>query len=199
MGLRRRRSNPHRGFMIFHRTPLESAFLIDLEKRGDERGFFSRLFCAQEFGQHNLESQFVQANNSYSREQGTLRGLHYQLPPHEEVKLVRCIRGSFYDVILDLRPHSKTFGKSFGAVLSADNRLMMYVPKGFAHGFLTLEPESEVLYFVSTYYSKESERGIRWDDPRFAISWPGEPVVISERDQNHPDYATQQEFSNIAP
>lgn len=174
--------------MIFHQTPLKDAYVIDLEKKGDERGFFARLFCAEEFSKHGLEPQFIQANNSFSVEKGTLRGLHYQLSPDAETKLVRCIRGSFYDVILDLRPDSPTFGQSFGAVLSSENRQMMYVPKGFAHGFLTLEPNSEVLYLVSAVYSKNNERGIRWNDPRFEIEWPDSPKVISERDANHPDF-----------
>lgn len=169
--------------MLFNRTPLEDAYLIDLEKREDERGFFARLFCTKEFSKQGLESSFVQANISHSKDKGTLRGLHYQLPPMAETKLVRCIRGSFYDVILDVRPQSDTFGKSFGAILSAENRRMMYVPRGCAHGFLTLEPDSEVLYLVSTPYNKELERGIRWDDPFFNISWPGMPAVISESDR----------------
>jgi len=175
--------------MRFVSTPLQGAFLIDLEKREDERGFFARLFCEKEFAQHGLDSNFVQANNSFSKDKGTLRGLHYQLPPMQETKLVRCIKGSFYDVILDMRPDSKTFGKSFGAELSEDNRRMMYVPKGFAHGFLTLTENSEVVYLVSQYYSKELERGIRWNDPAFTIAWPTKPLVISERDQTHPDYS----------
>ena len=169
-------------------TPLKGAFLIDLEKRGDERGFFARLFCSEEFTQHGLEPRFVQANNSLSVEEGTLRGMHYQLAPHEETKLVRCISGSLYDVILDLRKDSPTFGQSFGAVLSAENRRMMYVPRGFAHGFLSLEQDTEIFSFVSEVYSKQYERGIRWDDPYFSIEWPNPPRVISERDQNHPDF-----------
>ncbi len=168
--------------------PLAGAYLIDLEKREDARGFFSRLFCTEEFARHGLDTNFIQANNSHSVHAGTLRGLHYQLGPHAETKLVRCVRGSFYDVILDLRKDSPTFGKSFGATLSAENRTMMYVPKGFAHGFLTLEEDSEVLYFVSAVYSKEFERGVRWNDPTFKISWPSAPTNISERDQSHPDF-----------
>lgn len=174
--------------MKFTPTPIEGAFLVDLELRGDTRGFFARLFCIEEFAQHGLETSFIQANNSLSIPSKTLRGLHYQLPPMQEVKLVRCISGSFFDVILDLRPGSKTFGHSFGAVLSAENRRMMYVPRGFAHGFLTLEPHSEVFYMVSQVYSKEKERGVRWNDPAFKIDWPTTPEVISERDQAHPDF-----------
>lgn len=174
--------------MKFIPTPLKNAFLIDLEKRGDERGFFARTFCIEEFKKHGLEPAVVQANCSLSVDKGTLRGLHYQLSPKEETKLVRCLSGALYDVILDLRPDSPTFGHSFGALLTPENRTMMYVPKGFAHGFLTMEPNTEILYLVSEYYSKELERGIRWDDPRFNIEWPETPVVISERDRTHPDF-----------
>lgn len=174
--------------MQFNPTPLKGAFTIDLQKKEDERGFFARLFCTDEFAKHGLDSGFVQANNSLSKDQGTLRGLHYQIPPAAETKLVRCIQGSLFDVILDLRQDSPTFGQSFGTVLSQANKTMMYVPKGFAHGFLTLEPNSEVIYMVSTPYSKEQERGIRWNDPRFNIVWPAVPQVISERDAVHPDF-----------
>jgi dTDP-4-dehydrorhamnose 3,5-epimerase len=174
--------------MLFKETPLHGSYLIELEKRSDERGFFARLFCAQEFAAQGLEHRFLQANNSLSLQKGTLRGLHYQLEPMAETKLVRCLSGALYDVILDLRPQSPTFGRHFGATLSAENRLMMYVPRGFAHGFLSLEDNTEILYFVSQYYSKELERGIRWDDPRFQIAWPEPPLLISERDRSHPDF-----------
>lgn len=174
--------------MKFTPTPLEGAYLIDVDKLGDERGFFARVFCANEFSAKGLTSSFVQVNNSLSTKKGTLRGLHYQLAPMQETKLVRCIRGSCYDVILDLRSGSKTFGHSFGAVLSAENRTMMYVPEGFAHGFYTLEDSTELMYMVSQHYDPKLERGVRWNDPAFSIEWPGLPVVISERDQNHPDY-----------
>jgi dTDP-4-dehydrorhamnose 3,5-epimerase len=174
--------------MKFIKTDLNDAFLIDMNPRQDARGFFGRMFCVKEFEEQGLETCFVQANNSFSKSKGTLRGLHYQVEPMEEVKLVRCIRGSFYDVIVDLRPKSSTFGRSYGAVLSAENRLMMYVPKGFAHGFVTLEDESEVMYLVSQFYSQDLERGIRWNDPYFNITWPIFPEVISERDQNHPAF-----------
>lgn len=177
--------------MRFIETPLAGAFLVEQEPRTDERGFFARTYCSEEYAKKGLDSTFVQANNSLSHEKGTLRGLHYQLSPCAETKVVRCIKGSFYDVILDLRPNSSTFGKSFGAVLSHDNRMMMYVPKGFAHGFLTLEPETEVLYLVSAPYSKTYERGIRWDDPKFKVFWPEIPRVISDRDAQHPDFAPE--------
>jgi dTDP-4-dehydrorhamnose 3,5-epimerase len=174
--------------MRYRETPLKGAYLIDMEKREDDRGFFARLYCSEEFAKLGLEKNFVQVNNSYSVHRGTLRGLHYQLGDSAETKLVRCLKGSFYDVILDLRPNSPTFGQSFGAELSERNRTMMYVPKGFAHGFLTLEDHSEVLYFVSQFYSKEMERGVRWNDPTFAIAWPTTPSIISERDQSHPNF-----------
>jgi dTDP-4-dehydrorhamnose 3,5-epimerase len=172
----------------FHRTPLASACLIEPEKFGDERGFFARAFCAREFERRGLEHNFVQVNNSLSSRRGTLRGMHYQLPPPAEVKLVRCIRGAFYDVILDLRPDSPSFGQSFGAELTAENRLMMYVPRGFAHAILTREDNSEALYLTSNFYSPENERGVRWNDPRFAIGWPIAPVEISAKDVGWPDF-----------
>jgi dTDP-4-dehydrorhamnose 3,5-epimerase len=174
--------------MIFNETPLKGAYLIDLEKRGDDRGFFARTFCVREFAQHGLVEQFVQVNNSSSAQKGTLRGMHYQLAPKAETKIVRCIKGSLYDVILDLRADSPTFGKSFGAELSAENRRMMYVPKGFAHGFYTLTDDSEAFYFVDEFYAPETERGVRWNDPKFAIEWPGEPVVLSDKDRNWRDF-----------
>lgn len=174
--------------MKFISTPLHGAYLIELEKRGDERGFFARAFCRNEFRQQGLPDAFVQVNNSLSAERGTLRGLHYQLPPKAETKLVRCIRGSLWDVILDLRPESPTFGSWFGAELSAENRRMMLVPKGFAHGFVTLSDDTEAFYFVDEFYAPDLERGIRWNDPRFAVDWPVAPAVISDKDRLHPDF-----------
>ena len=174
--------------MIFTETPIPGAFLIDLEKRGDDRGFFARAFCANEFAAHQLVTCYVQVNDSLSAQKGTLRGMHYQLAPRAETKLVRCIRGALYDLILDLRPGSATFGHSFGAALSAENRRMMYVPKGFAHGFITLADDTEAFYLVDEFYSPEHERGVRWNDPRFAIEWPAQPVVISEKDRTYRDF-----------
>lgn len=139
--------------MILTPTPLTGAFLIDLEKRGDDRGFFARFFCGKEFQGAGLESRFVQINNSLTAKKGTLRGMHYQLPPDPEVKVVRCIRGALFDVIVDLRPDSPTFRQWFGAELTAGNRTMMYVPRGFAHGLVTLEDDTEALYLVSAFYS----------------------------------------------
>lgn len=174
--------------MIFNPTPLADAFLIDLEKLGDERGFFARAFCDKEFSAQGLNSSFVQVNNSLSADKGTLRGMHYQLAPKAETKLVRCIRGALWDVILDLRPDSPSFGQHFGAELSAENRRMMYVPKGFAHGFITLQDDTEAFYFVDEPYAPDMERGIRWNDPRFAIDWPAEPAVLSDRDREQRDF-----------
>lgn len=174
--------------MQFNPTPLSGAYTIDLERKGDDRGFFARLFCRDEFSQAGLVSNFVQINNSLTGRKGTLRGLHYQLPPSAEVKVVRCVRGSLYDVIVDLRPDSATFGRWYGETLSAENRRMMYVPQGFAHGFLTLEDDSEALYLVSALYDPKLERGIRYNDPAFAIAWPVEPREISEKDRGWRDF-----------
>lgn len=175
--------------MLFTPTPLDGAYLIDLEKRGDDRGFFARLFCVNEFRQNGLVTDFVQVNNSLSGQIGTLRGMHYQLAPKAETKVVRCIRGAMWDCILDLRPDSPTFGSWFGAELSAENRRMMYVPKGFGHGFVSLTENAEAFYFVDEFYAPQYERGVRWNDPAFKIKWPVTPQVISEKDRNHPDFS----------
>ena len=172
--------------MRFIETPLPGVHLIELDALGDARGFFARLYCERAFKERGLASRFVQANDSFSRYAGTLRGLHYQLPPAAEVKLVRCIRGALHDVVLDLRPDSPTFGRYFGARLDIENRLMMYVPHGCAHALLTLEDDTEALYLVSAFYSPENERGVRWNDPRFDIEWPIEPREISKKDANWP-------------
>lgn len=174
--------------MLFTKLPLEGAYTIDLDKKGDDRGFFARFFCTNEFKSHGLDDQFVQVNNSLSACKGTLRGIHYQLQPKAEAKLVRCIKGALYDVILDLRKDSSTFGQSYGCELTADNRRMMYVPKGFGHGFVTLEDDTEALYLVSEFYNPELERGIRWNDARFNIKWPVVPSVISAKDLEHADF-----------
>jgi dTDP-4-dehydrorhamnose 3,5-epimerase len=174
--------------MIFTATPLDGAYLIDLERKCDDRGFFARAFCEDDFRRHGLATHFSQANNSFSARRATLRGMHYQLPPKAETKLVRCIRGSLYDFIIDLRDGSPTFGQSFGAELSAENRRMMYVPKGFAHGFMTLADETEAFYLVDEVYSAEHERGIRYDDITFNLQWPDAPAVISDKDRSHPPF-----------
>ncbi len=174
--------------MKFTETPLKGAYVIELEKREDERGFFARFFCAKEFEQYALKPNFVQVNNSFSVNKGTLRGMHYQLAPKQETKLLRCIQGSLYDVILDLRAESPTFGQSYGVELSAENRRMIYVPQGFAHGFYSLKDNTEALYLVSEYYDQALERGICWNDPAFKIKWPGEPAVVSQKDSQHPAF-----------
>lgn len=174
--------------MKFEPTPLKDAFTIELERRGDDRGFFARAFCERELADHGLEQRFVQINNSLSGKRGTLRGLHYQLAPVAEVKIMRCIRGAVWDAIIDLRPDSPTFAQWFGAELSAQNRRMMYVPRGFAHAVLTLADDSELLYLVSEFYEPAQERGLRWNDPRFAIEWPVTPTEISDKDRSWPDF-----------
>jgi dTDP-4-dehydrorhamnose 3,5-epimerase len=174
--------------MRFQETPLSGAYLIELEPVGDPRGFFARAWCAREFSEQGLDSGTVQCNLSFNHQRGTLRGMHYQIPPHAETKLVRCIRGSIYDVIIDLRPESPTYTHWFGAELSADNRSMLYIPKGFAHGYQTMEDNTEVFYQVSEFYRPGSEGGVRWNDPRFGIEWPLEVSVISAKDQALPDY-----------
>ena len=175
--------------MIFHPAPLDGAYVIELEKRGDERGFFARLFCEKEFGERGLATRFVQINNSLSAQAGTLRGMHYQLPPAAETKVVRCIRGALFDAIVDLRPDSPTFLQWYGAELNAENRKMMYVPEGFGHGFLTLAPDTEALYLVSQFYDPARERGLRWDDPAVGVQWPRAPQVVSDKDRAHPDFS----------
>jgi dTDP-4-dehydrorhamnose 3,5-epimerase len=174
--------------MKFIPTPLAGAYTIEPEKREDDRGFFARAFCVNEFDVHGLDRNIVQINNSLSKDKGTLRGIHYQLAPKAETKIVRCIRGSLYDVIVDLRPDSPTFLKWFGAELSAENRTMMFVPKGFGHAFITLEENTEAFYMVTEFYAPEHERGLRWDDPAIGIQWPAEPVIISDKDRNHRDF-----------
>lgn len=174
--------------MIFNQTPIKDVVLIDIEKRGDERGFFARVMCENELSAAGLDTRFVQVNSSLSAKRGTLRGMHYQLAPSAEVKVVRCIRGELWDVVLDLRPDSPTFLKWFGAYLSAENRKMMYVPRGCAHGFITMTDDTEAFYFVSAFYAPQEERGVRWNDPRAAIEWPIEPVEISAKDAAWPDF-----------
>jgi dTDP-4-dehydrorhamnose 3,5-epimerase len=174
--------------MTFHETKLHGAFEIRMEPVRDERGFFARSWCQTEFKAHGLDPAVVQCNISLSGRKGTLRGMHYQLAPYAEAKLVRCTHGAVYDVIVDLRPESPTFKQWISIVLTAEKRNMAYVPENCAHGFLTLEDETEVSYQMSQFYSAESARGVRWDDPTFQITWPGEIAVISERDKTYPDF-----------
>lgn len=174
--------------MKFIETPLKGAFVIELEKRSDDRGFFARYFCEREFRQHGLNPKIVQMNNSLSGQRGTLRGIHYQLAPKAEDKTFRCLRGSLFDVIIDLRPDSPTFLKHFAVELTAENRTMIHLPQGCANSFMTLADGTEILYFTSEFYSPQHERGIRYNDPALGIKWPFEPTVISDKDKNHPDF-----------
>jgi dTDP-4-dehydrorhamnose 3,5-epimerase len=174
--------------MTFHETKLQGVFEIRIEPLRDERGFFARSWCQTEFKAHGLNPALVQCNISFNGRKGTLRGMHYQLAPYAEAKLIRCTRGAIYDVIVDLRRESPTFKQWVSVVLTAEKRNMAYVPEDCAHGFLTLEDDTEVLYQMSQFFSAESARGARWDDPAFQIAWPHEIAVISERDKNYPDF-----------
>lgn len=175
--------------MKFHETELKGAFIIEPEKRADDRGFFARSWCQKEFEQHGLVPRVVQANISNNKYKATLRGMHYQASPYEETKLVRCTRGAVYDVIIDVRPDSPTYRRWIGVELTASNYKMLYVPEGFAHGFQTLEDDTEVIYQVSQFYTPSAERGIRWNDPVFQIKWLTPVETISEKDANWPDFA----------
>jgi dTDP-4-dehydrorhamnose 3,5-epimerase len=175
--------------MKFNATPIIGAVIVELTPMLDERGFFARSWCHDEFKAHGLEPRIAQCNISYNAKSGTLRGLHYQVAPSEEVKLVRCTRGAIHDVIVDLRPRSATFKRWFAAELTANNRRMLYVPQGVAHGFVTLADDTEVFYQMSQPYDAACARGIRWDDPEFGIVWPVPIAVMSERDRQHADFA----------
>ena len=174
--------------LIFKETPLEGAFIITPERIEDERGFFARSWCQSEFEAHGLNSRFVQCDISFNKRKGTLRGMHYQMTPFAEAKLIRCTMGSIYDVIVDLRPDSESFMKHSGVTLTADSRIMLYVPEGFAHGFLSLEDGTEVFYQMSEFYAPEHARGFRWNDPAFDIKLPADVLVMSERDREYPDF-----------
>jgi dTDP-4-dehydrorhamnose 3,5-epimerase len=174
--------------MIFTRTAIAGVCIIDPERLEDDRGFFARVWCRREFEAQGLNPGLVQCSISFNRKQGTLRGMHYQAPPHAEARLVRCTSGAIFDVIVDLRPESKTFRPWFSVELSADNRRMLYIPEGMAHGFLTLRDDTEVFYQMSEYYAAEFTRGVRWNDPAFGIRWPANVAVMSERDRNYPDF-----------
>ncbi len=175
--------------MRFTETTLPGVLLVDLDKREDERGFFARLWCRDELERHGLNPNLVQCSVSFNHWQGTIRGMHWQAEPHAEAKLVRCLSGAIYDVALDLRPASPCFGNWFAAELTAENRRMLYIPEGCAHGFQTLTNDSEVLYLISTPFHAELSRGVRWDDPAFGIDWPLAPTRISERDRHYPNWA----------
>ncbi len=174
--------------MIFQNTNLAGVVEVRLDPKSDGRGFFARSWCEREFASQGLNPRLTQCNISFNTRRGTLRGIHYQAEPHPEAKLVRCTRGAIYDVAVDLRPGSPTFTNWFAAILSADNRHMLYIPEGCGHGFLTLADSTEVFYQMSESYHPETARGVRWDDPAFRIVWPEQAQVISERDRSYPDF-----------
>ena len=185
--------------MRYIETRLKGAYIIELEKLEDERGFFARTFCRKEFESHGLNPNFVQCNVSYNKKKGTLRGMHYQAAPYEEAKLVRCTMGGIYDVIIDLRPDSPTycqwvavtlhgFNFSTHSLIHPSTHKLLYIPEGFAHGFLTLADNTEVFYQMSEFYMPEYAKGVRWNDKAFDIEWPCDIQMISERDGNYPDF-----------
>ena len=177
--------------MIFIETKLRGAYVVEPELHMDERGFFARTWCQREFSEHGLNPRLVQCSASFTRRKGTLRGMHYQAEPHQEAKCVRCIRGAIYDVAIDLRPASPTFKHWVALELTADNRRMLYIPEGMAHGFLTLEDDTEIAYMMSEIYALQCARGVRWNDPAFGVEWPFSVTVISERDASYPDFAQE--------
>ena len=175
--------------MKFTETGLDGAFVIEIEPRLDERGFFARGWCRREFEAAGIRINFVQANIAFSKNKGTLRGMHFQRAPHAECKLWRCVRGAIFDVMIDLRLNSPTFKKWFGIELTSDNHKMTLIPEGFAHGYLTTADNTEVFYLVSAFYTPEAEGGVRWDDPAFEVRWPmTDNLIISEKDKNWPDF-----------
>lgn len=184
--------------MIFHPTPLAGAYVIEPERKSDHRGFFARVWCRNELRAHGLKTELVQSNIGFSHRKGTLRGLHFQVAPHPEVKIVRCTRGAMYDVIVDLRPQSPTCRQWFGIELTEDNGKMLYVPEGFAQGYLTLQDSTEMNYHATEFFDPKSAMGFRYNDPAFGITWPMDATVISEQDKNWPDYSTRAHELNFA-
>jgi dTDP-4-dehydrorhamnose 3,5-epimerase len=174
--------------MIFSETAIPGAFLIALNRSEDERGFFARTFCRSEFAEHGLNPDLEQCSISFNKQKGTLRGMHFQKPPYEETKIVRCTMGALFDVIIDLRPDSPTLKQWLSFELNAENRSLLYIPRGLAHGFLTLEDNTEVLYQMSDRYVPESAAGVRWNDRAFGIQWPDTPQVISVKDREYADF-----------
>lgn len=174
--------------MQFIATRLPGAFILELERQEDERGFFARTWCEKEFVQHGLNPRLLQCNVSFNRKRGTLHGMHFQIAPHAEAKLVRCTRGAIYDVLVDLRPESPAFKQWLAVELTADNYRMVFIPAGFAHGYQTLVDETDVFYQMSGFYHPESARGVRWDDPAFGIIWPLPNPLISDKDRSYPDF-----------
>lgn len=168
---------------------MPGAFIIDAEPKEDERGFFSRVWCRREFEMHGLETELVQCSLSFNKRRGTLRGMHFQAAPYEEVKLIRCSRGAIFDVIIDLRPHSPTRTRYVSVVLTDANRRMLYVPRGFAHGFQTLDDDTEIAYSMTEFYHPDHSRGVRWNDPAFGIEWPhADGRIMAVRDETYPDF-----------
>jgi len=182
--------------MIFNPTKLAGAFTIDVQPFQDSRGFFTRTFCEKEFGAQGLVQHFVQANHSGTHGKGVIRGMHFQHAPHGEVKLVKCVQGAIFDVIIDVRAGSPTFLQWFGAELNAENKRMMYVPAGFAHGFQALSDYSEITYMVSAFYNKESEGGVKYNDAKVAIKWPLDVSLVSDKDMNIP--LIDESFTGVA-
>lgn len=176
--------------MKFIETPLDGAYIIEIEAIEDERGSFARSWCQKEFAQHGLNSRIVQCNISFNKKRGTLRGMHFQVEPFAEAKLVRCTRGAIFDVIIDLRENSHSLKKWFAVELNESNQRMLYIPKGFAHGFQTLEDNTEVFYQMSEFYYPEYQRGVRWNDHFFSIRWPDGERIISKKDQEYPDFVS---------
>jgi dTDP-4-dehydrorhamnose 3,5-epimerase len=182
--------------MTFEKTRVDGAFLIRPQPRQDERGFFARVYCVNEFRERGLDLPIVQRSISFNRSKGTLRGMHFQVAPYPENKLVSCTRGAIFDVVLDLRPTSATYGTWFGATLTAEGLESMYVPAGCAHGFITLATDTIVAYEISEFHHPECARGVRFDDPAFCIEWPSPPSVINARDLSYPDYTASREVDN---
>jgi len=177
--------------MIFNKTKLEGVFIIEPEKQEDQRGFFARIWDKKIFEQMNLNPNLVQSSISYNKKRGTMRGLHFQIPPYEEIKLIRCTKGKIFNVVIDLRSSSRTYTEWIGIELSDQNRKIIYVPEKFAHGFQTLEDNAEVYYQMSEYYKPESSQGVRWDDPLFSIKWPIAVTTISKRDTEFSNYSKE--------
>lgn len=175
--------------MIFSECGLAGAFIVDIEPIADERGCFARSYCREEFAAHGIEAPMQQCSLSFSARSGTLRGMHYQESPHAEAKLIRCAAGSVFDVVVDIRPQSATYRRWFGAELSAANRRAIFIPQGFAHGFITLTDAAELYYMISAPHAPQSGRGFRWDDAAIGIVWPRPPVLISPRDADWPPLA----------
>jgi dTDP-4-dehydrorhamnose 3,5-epimerase len=177
--------------MIFSATPLTGAYVVDVEQRADDRGFFARTWCQREFADMGLSHDVVQCNLSHTTRRGTLRGMHWQAAPYGEAKLVRCTRGSIWDVIIDLRPDSPTYTRHFGVELTSVSARALFVPEGFAHGFVTLEDETDVFYQMSQFYEPSAARGVRWNDPAFGIAWPISDPLLHPRDAHYPDFVRE--------